>query len=171
MKMSPEIKIIKSTEDMDISDIKAINDIRNDLKVMTKLNVEKLSNESIENSKLWLSYKIAKAIYFFGIYLNSELIGFFNIDHQKFGDGIIPGVEVGFALKSSYWGKGYGKETFKKVIIFLRKTNCKFIVARVLSSNNSSLRLFQTFDFIEAGRFRKIDLRKGDDLIFFIKYL
>tara|TARA_A100001035_G_C27730452_1_gene476529 strand:+ start:595 stop:1104 length:510 start_codon:yes stop_codon:yes gene_type:complete len=169
--MIPEIKIIKSTKDMNHLDIKAINHIRNDLKVMTLLNVEQVRNESIKSSKSWLSYKIDKALYFFGVYLNDELIGFFNIDNQKFGDGIIPGVEVGFALNSNYWGKGFGKETFKKVIIFLKKTDCKFIVARVLSSNKSSLKLFETLDFIEAGRFSKIDLRKGDDLIFFIRYL
>ena len=171
MKISPEIKIIKSLEDMDILDIKAINLIRNDLKVMTKLNVEQVSKESLKKTKLWLTYKIQKAIYFFGVYLNDELIGFFNIDNQKFGDGIIPGVEVGFALKSSCWGRGFGKDTLRKVIIFLRKTSCKFKVARVLSSNNSSIRLFENLDFNEAGRFNKIDLRKGDDLVFLIKYL
>ena len=48
---------------MSKSDIKSINNIRNEKNVMIKMNIKDFNNETIEKSESWIRYKIKKAIY------------------------------------------------------------------------------------------------------------
>lgn len=79
-------------------------------------------------------------------------------------------IEIGYDLKSDYWGQGIMQETLGKIIHFaFTSMEINKIEAKVEPENKSSIRLLGKLNFCQEGVLRQHEFEKGKyvDLVLF----
>lgn len=126
-------------------DLEAIHAVLSDERVMVYWS--SAPHSTLEQSRAWLDSMInspPELIDDFMITLEGEVIG-------KIGAWRLP--EIGFAIRSDHWGKGYAGEALRAFLdqIF-RRPGVEFLIADVDPRNAASLRLLTAHGFVETGR-------------------
>lgn len=87
-----------------------------------------------------LTYFERNKLFYYGIELkeNHRCIGLI-FDNASSEDGI----EIGYALSSAYWNRGYGQESLQAVVDELGKKGYKRIYAAAFKENKASLRIME----------------------------
>jgi len=154
---------------MSIEDVSIYHKWRNDIEVMqftnpsldifTYADTEKFINSIIEshNSKGYMieEVKTGKPI---GV---TSLI---NIDYGNRNAECI--IDIG---DKDYWGKGFGRESFKLLLDFVfKELNLHKVYLRVFSFNERAINLYNSFGFDEEGKLQEQLYRNGawHDIIF-----
>lgn len=154
---------------MSIEDVAIYHKWRNDIEVMqftnpsldvfTYTDTEKFVNSIIEshNSKGYMieEVKTGKPI---GV---TSLI---NIDYGNRNAECI--IDIG---DKDYWGKGFGRESFKLLLDFVfKELNLHKVYLRVFSFNERAINLYNSFGFDEEGKLQEQLYRNGawHDIIF-----
>src|SRR5690625_1785728 len=154
---------------MSIEDVSIYHKWRNDIEVMqftnpsldifTYADTEKFINSIIEshNSKGYMieEVKTGKPI---GV---TSLI---NIDYGNRNAECI--IDIG---DKDYWGKGFGRESFKLLLDFaFKELNLHKVYLRVFSFNERAINLYNSFGFGEEGKLQEQLYRNGawHDIIF-----
>ena len=76
--------------------------------------------------------------YMAGIYLDDELIGFFN-DVENDGSRI----ELGYVISPAHWGKGYATEMLRGAVVDLFSRGYQEVVAGAFEENKASMRVME----------------------------
>tara|TARA_B100000809_G_scaffold266334_1_gene328568 strand:- start:1600 stop:2157 length:558 start_codon:yes stop_codon:yes gene_type:complete len=139
------------------SDAKDILSIRSNDEVMNYMDSDK--HESIEKSEKFIEHGIdtyAKKLGFFWAIIEKstgELIGdfsFWKIDHKN------NRAEIGYSLKSQFWGKGYMNETINQLVKFgFEDLNLHSFEANINPENNSSRKLLLKAGFNKEAYFKE----------------
>jgi len=144
-----------------------INEFRNDAETYQYLNVQNFSPETIDQSKKWLYYKIRKSdrLYFL-IHQETSCAGFINLMPHDLGSGIHYGLEIGIVIFRKYRRMGLARKAIDHVCQEVLSLNCRFLIARVLSSNSTSVSLFKSSGFQLVASFPNVVI-DGSNLLFF----
>ena len=127
------------------ADLEAIHAVLSDERVM--LYWSSAPHATLDESRAWLESMIDSPPELsddFVVTLDGQVIG-------KLGTWRLP--EIGFAIRSDHWGKGYAAEAMRAFLdhIFDRP-DVEFLVADVDPRNTASLGLLTRFGFVETGR-------------------
>lgn len=99
---------------------------------------------------------------FFAICLGDAVIGYsaFNIREN--------GYEIGYCFHSAYHGKGYGKESHKALIDYMRELGIKRLTAGTAINNKPSVLLLKSlgFELIETEKVSFYKDADGNDIVF-----
>ena len=126
-------------------DLEAIHAVLSDARVM--LYWSSGPHSTLDQTRDWLDSMIDSPREIsddFVITLDGELIG-------KLGAWRLP--EIGFAIRSDHWGKGYAAEAMSAFLdhVFTRP-GVEFLIADVDPRNEASLNLLTGHGFVETGR-------------------
>jgi [ribosomal protein S5]-alanine N-acetyltransferase len=86
---------------------------------------------------------------------SAEVIGHFRFhtrpDPDYLRDWAPDAIEVGYGLFEGWWGQGYGSETLKGAIDWVRDHGARHIIAAVAIGNVASERLTARLGFVRVG--------------------
>ena len=130
-------------------------------------NVHKDIDDTRNIINKWISNYENDYTYYWAIELeNDQVIGSISCVHVDIKNATC---ELGYAISSSYWNKGYTTEALKAVIAYLQKEGFKTIYAKHLSLNPASGKVMLKCGMQYEGtlRNRMIDKNTGkyDDLL------
>lgn len=92
--------------------------------------------------------------YMAGIYLDDELIGFFN-DVENDGSRI----ELGYVISPAHWGKGYATEMLRGAVADLFSRGYQEVVAGAFEENKVSMRVMEKAGMTRIPLEEDIDYR------------
>lgn len=101
------------------------------------VHIKITDNEYYDGCRAWETRKNGSN---YVIFYNDMPIG--SISYYKKND-ITAG--CGYWIKSSLWGKGYGKESFSLFLPIIKKAGFKYVTASILKNNNASLKIWAKY--------------------------
>ena len=94
---------------------------------------------------------------------NNKLIGSLSLHNSEYSSATISrrerGLDVGYSLSKDYWGHGLVPEALRAFIDYLFiDMDLDYIMARVLPTNNRSIRVLEKCGFIHDGEMKQASL-------------
>lgn len=89
-----------------------------------------------------------------GIYLNRELIGFFNDVEIKDGT-----MELGYVVAPNHWGRGYATEMLTALLEHLLGSGCREVITGAFEENTASIRVMEKAGMTRLDKEDRIEYR------------
>ena len=110
----------------------------------------------------WASYKNSFGHMFFAVCLNDRVIGYVAFNERE------GGYETGYCFRSDCHGKGYAKESIKKLINVVGENGAKSFFAGTALNNTPSVKLLVSLGFkrIKTEKVSFYKDKNGNDIFF-----
>lgn len=117
--------------------------LKKDVRLLEKLKSEKLGDITLEE---FLDYNnswcINRSAMLFCIIINNKVIGSISLSDIDKNAGQ---ASTGYWIASEYWGKGYGKESFKEIVKIAKGLGIKTLNSKILKDNIASRKIWDKY--------------------------
>jgi phosphinothricin acetyltransferase len=150
-----------------VDDLPEILDIYNEV-ILNTTSVYSEQPHTLEMRIAWFNERITANFPVIVVELDGVIIGFASYGHFRAWPCYRFTVEHSVYIHAEYRGKGVSKILLKEIIDRAKKAGLHALIAGVDSENEVSLKLHQSFGFIQVARFKEVGFKFGRwlDLIF-----
>lgn len=117
--------------------------LNKDDKLLEKLRSQRLGDitleEFIDYNNNWC---ISRSAMLFCIIINNKVVGSISLSDI---DKNIGKASVGYWIASKYWGKGYGRESFKEIVKMAKGIGIKILNSKILKDNLASRKIWDKY--------------------------
>lgn len=154
----------KDDENYLIDMIKEINNYDGNFEGLTNISKFDDYDEFLKKLEICKYQELIKPIYSpqttFGVFDNDKLIGGFNLRHEIKGDLIHHGGNIGYLIRPSERGKGYGTKLLKLALEEARKIGLEKVLISCRNDNIASAKVIENNHGIYENNYYDETLKK-----------
>lgn len=163
MKSASDIIIRDATE----QDLPAILDIYNEV-ILNTTSIYSEQPHTLQMRTTWFNERKAANFPVIVAEFDGTIIGFASYGHFRVWPCYRFTVEHSVYIHTDHRGKGVSKIFLKEIITHAKNAGMHALIAGIDSENDISLKLHQSFGFVQVARFKEVGFKFGRwlDLIF-----
>ncbi|MDP9077566.1 MAG: N-acetyltransferase family protein [Bacteroidota bacterium] len=147
-----------SIRDAQEVDLPAILEIYNEV-ILNTTSVYSELPHTLEMRKDWYQERISNNFPVFVAVIDSEIAGFCSFGHFRAWPCYRYTAELSIYVKATQRGKGISKLMLRLLIDAARKKNVHALLAGISADNDISIKLHQSFGFVEVAHFKEVGFK------------